>query len=96
MKKLIAMLLALVMVLGLVACGASEPAATEAPKAETKEETPAAPEAPAASEEAGSVYYLNFKPEFDEPCRLWPRPTPRRPAWKSRSLPPLPAPTPTP
>ena len=49
MKKLIAMLLALVMVLGLVACGASEPAApaaTEAAPAATeaaKEETPAAP-----------------------------------------------------
>ena len=34
MKKLIAMLLALVMVLSLAACGASAPAATEAPKAE--------------------------------------------------------------
>ena len=45
MKKIIALLLALVMVLSLAACGASEaPAAPEAPKAET----PAAPEAPAA------------------------------------------------
>ena len=36
MKKLIAMLLALVMVLGLVACGGNTaPAATEAPKTET-------------------------------------------------------------
>ena len=49
MKKLIALLLALVMVIGLVACGASEPAPTEAPKAEEpkveapKEEAPAAP-----------------------------------------------------
>ena len=62
MKKLIAMLLALVMVLGLAACGGSAaPAATEAPTAEA----PAAPEAeePAA---VGSVYYLNFKPEQDE------------------------------
>ena len=42
MKKLIALLLALVMVLSLAACGAKEPAPTEAPKAET----PAAPEAP--------------------------------------------------
>ena len=42
MKKLIALLLALVMVLGMVACTGG------------KEET------------AGSVYYLNFKPEFDE------------------------------
>ena len=68
MKKLIAMLLALVMVLGLAACGGSAaPAATEAPKSEA----PAAPEAPADpdAEEpaaAGSVYYLNFKPEQDE------------------------------
>ena len=46
MKKLIALLLALVMALSLAACGASEPAPTEAPKAET----PAAPEAPAATE----------------------------------------------
>ena len=60
MKKLIAMLLALVMILGLVACGAAPaaPAATEAPKADA----PAAPEAEAP---AGSVYYLNFKPEQD-------------------------------
>ena len=44
MKKLIALLLALVMVIGLVACGASEPAPTEAPKAEEpKVEAPAAP-----------------------------------------------------
>ena len=46
MKKLIAMLLALVMVLSLAACGGSEPApaATEAPAAPA---APAAPEAPA-------------------------------------------------
>ena len=63
MKKLTALLLALVMVLGLVACGGSSaPAATEAPKAEA----PAA-EAPAAAPAAeGSVYWLNFKPESDE------------------------------
>ena len=41
MKKIIALLLALVLVLGLAACGASAPAATEAPKAEEpKVETP--------------------------------------------------------
>ena len=45
MKKLIAMLLALVMVLSLVACGSSEPAKTEEPAAEA----PAA-EAPAAAD----------------------------------------------
>ena len=65
MKKLIALLLALVMVLGLVACGASTTPATEA--------APAGNDAPATEAaktedagEAGSVYYLNFKPEFDE------------------------------
>ena len=49
MKKIIALLLALVLTMGLVACGASEPAATEAPKAEAPAatEAPAAPEAPA-------------------------------------------------
>ena len=41
MKKLFALLLAMVMVLGLVACGGNKTA------------------------EGGSVYYLNFKPEFD-------------------------------
>jgi len=46
MKKIIALLLVLVMVLGLAACGASEPAAP-APEA-PKTETPAAPEAPKA------------------------------------------------
>lgn len=45
MKKIIALLLALVLVLGLAACGApAAPAAPEAPEAET----PAAPEAPEA------------------------------------------------
>ena len=74
MKKIIAMLLALVMVLGLVACAAkTETPAAETPAAETPAaETPAAEE-PAAEEPAaetpaasGKVYYLNFKPEFDE------------------------------
>ena len=51
MKKLFALLLTLAMVLSLAACGGKE---------ETKTETPA------ATEETGSVYYLNFKPEFDE------------------------------
>ena len=52
MKKIIALLLALAMVLSLAACGASEPAPTEAPKAEAPAatEAPAAPETPAAPE----------------------------------------------
>ena len=66
MKKLIAMLLALVMVLGLVACGGNTaPAATEAPKAEAPA-APEAPEAPETPKAEGSVYYLNFKPEQDQ------------------------------
>ena len=60
MKKLIAMLLALVMVLGLAACGGK----TEAP-AETKSAAPAEIQAAAAPAAAGRVYYLNFKPEAD-------------------------------
>ena len=77
MKKLFALILALAMALSLVACGsnntAETPAATEEPAAEepaaeTPAEEPAAEE-PAAEEPAaaaGSVYYLNFKPESDE------------------------------
>ena len=60
MKKILAMLLALVMVFALCACGQTAAPAAETPAAEA----PAA-EAPAA-EAAGSVYYLNFKPEADE------------------------------
>ena len=64
MKKLIAMLLAMVMVLSLAACGAKTeaPAATEAPKAETPAapatEAPAAPEAPAVEEVTLNVAYM--------------------------------------
>ena len=73
MKKLIAMLLALVMVLGLVACGSEKPVETNAPDAATEAPATEAPatEAPAAQENetpaaTGSVYYLNFKPEQDQ------------------------------
>ena len=58
MKKLIALLLALVMVFALCACGAKE----EAPAAAPAEEAAA----PAEEAAAGSVYYLNFKPEQDQ------------------------------
>ena len=52
MKKLIALLLAMAMVLGLAACGAASTPATEAPKAEEPkvEATEAAPEAEAPAE----------------------------------------------
>ena len=69
MKKLIAMLLAMVMVLGLVACGGNTAPETEAPAVEApKAEAPAATETPVEETPAatGSVYYLNFKPEQDE------------------------------
>ena len=75
MKKIIAMLLALVMVLGLAACASkTEPAQTEEPAAtettpaaeETTEEPAETTEEPATTEATGSVYYLNFKPEADE------------------------------
>ena len=60
MKKIMALVLCLVMVFALCACGESN-TATTAPAADTATEAPA--EEPAA---AGSVYYLNFKPESDE------------------------------
>ena len=63
MKKLIALLLVLVMAAAMIACE-SAPAATEPAATEPGATEPAATE-PAASGEAGSVYYLNFKPEFD-------------------------------
>ena len=63
MKKLIAMLLALVMVLGLAACGSSNTTETQAPAATgAADETQAAANTPAGE---GRVYYLNFKPEAD-------------------------------
>jgi len=49
MKKIISLLLVLVMAFGLVACGASEPAATEAPATEAPA-APAATEAPVVTE----------------------------------------------
>ena len=69
MKKIIALLLAAVMVLGLAACagkpadttpsGDTKPADTKTTDSTTKATEPAA----AAT---GSVYYLNFKPEADQ------------------------------
>jgi len=60
MKKLIAMLLALVMVLSLAACGAKTeaPAAAEAPKAEAPAVTEAAPAEPAVEPVTLNVAYM--------------------------------------
>ncbi len=77
MKKLIAMLLALVMVLGLAACASKTTDTTtteQTPAADTTTDTTDTTEAPADTEQdttadtaaTGSVYYLNFKPEADE------------------------------
>ena len=51
MKKIISLLLVLVMMLGLVACGASKPAETEAPATEA----PVVTEAPAVETEAAET-----------------------------------------
>lgn len=59
MKKIIALLLCLVMVFALCACGQ-----TEAPAADpASDDTDVSSDTPAA---AGSVYWLNFKPESDD------------------------------
>ena len=65
MKKLIALLLAVVMVMGLAACGSKTTTETKAPT-EAKVDTPATEAKTDAPAAAGSVYYLNFKPEFDQ------------------------------
>ena len=65
MKKLIALLLAVVMVMGLAACGSKTTTETKAPT-EAKVDAPATEAKTDAPAAAGSVYYLNFKPEADE------------------------------
>ena len=61
MKKLIALLLALVMVLSLAACGGNEPAPTEAPVVENPTEAPVVEtEAPAAFVEAPYITNLGI------------------------------------
>ena len=57
MKKLIALLLAMIMVMGLVACGNNDETPDVPGNNDSGNETPAA---------SGSVYYLNFKPEQDK------------------------------
>ena len=82
MKKIIALLLALVMVFALVACASTEKPAdnntTDQPKDNTTADQPKdnttadqpKEDKPAedtpAEPASGSVYYLNFKPEADE------------------------------
>ena len=65
MKKIVTMLLVVVMVLGLAACGSKTTTETKAPT-EAKVDTPATEAETDTPAAAGSVYYLNFKPEFDQ------------------------------
>ncbi len=62
MKKLIALLLALVMVLGLAACNTDKPENTTAG---TDSTTQGGGDETTTPEASGRVYYLNFKPEAD-------------------------------
>ena len=64
MKKFLALLLALVMVFALAAYGEADAPASDAPASEAPASDAPASEAPADGA-AGSVYYLNFKPEAD-------------------------------
>jgi len=72
MKKIIALLMALVMVLSLAACGAKESAATEAPKAEAQP-TEAAPETEAAPAEVKDsvIIAIGSEPETLDPTKGW-------------------------
>ena len=66
MKKIIALLLAVVMVLGLAACsGSKTPTETTPKSSDTTKTTEGGETEPAKTEAKGSVYYLNFKPEAD-------------------------------
>ena len=62
MKKVLALVLALCLALSLAACGGSG-SSSSMPAASGSGSEPAASTTPTA---AGSVYYLNFKPEQDE------------------------------
>ena len=62
MKKFLALLLALVMVFALAACGTPAADPTDAPSGD---DTPATDAPQGGDTAAGSVYYLNFKPEQD-------------------------------
>ncbi len=62
MKKIIALLLALVMVFALCACGSQPAANTPAEESKAPAEETGAP----ADTAKGYVYWLNFKPESDE------------------------------
>ncbi len=66
MKKLIAMLLAVVMVFGLVACGNNDTPETTLDSGNHDSVVTDPVDTQPEAQDSGSVYYLNFKPEFDE------------------------------
>lgn len=74
MKRMLALLLSLTLVLALAACGGNTSGKNTS--GQTGSSTPSDSSGDKA---AGSVYYLNFKPEADQPGRPWLRPTPKRP-----------------
>lgn len=65
MKKMLSLLLALVMVLSLAACGASNPPATEAPKADDAKTDAPATEAPKA-EDAKTEYKVAMITDYGD------------------------------
>ena len=66
MKKIIALLLACMMIVGVFAgCDSAEEGATKGTEAATQAGTEAGTE-PGTAAGTGSVYYLNFKPEFND------------------------------
>ena len=64
--------------LGLAACGGSSSSTASSTAS-------SAAGSSTAAKADGKVYYLNFKPEQDQDCRIWPLSTPRRPACLSPS-----------
>ena len=90
MKKLLALLLAMVMVLSLAACGASEAPATEAPKADAPATEAPAVEAPAEDKEwniygiykSDSTYFINEAWSLEKTLKEIAEPAGISVAWK--------------
>ena len=67
MKKFLAIILAMTMVMALVACGGNNSSSNDSASAPAEStDTGAAPAEESGSAASGSVYWLNFKPELDE------------------------------
>ena len=66
MKKLVALGLSLAMAVSLVACGGSKETTEQTTTESTETKTESTKTESTETAEAGSVYYLNFKPEVEE------------------------------